>query len=67
MLLCSGPCKPYSRCRLSKAHIWLRETPGGRDFGMGRGGGGDGDEEISLRVTWDQGGRDPITARRDSK
>ncbi len=29
--------------------------------------GGDGDGEISLRATWDQGGRDPITPRRVSK
>ncbi len=29
--------------------------------------GGDGDREISLRATWDQGGRDHITARRVSK
>ncbi len=29
--------------------------------------GGDGKGEISLRATWDQGGRDPITARRVSK
>jgi hypothetical protein len=29
--------------------------------------GGDGDGEISLRATWDQGGRDPITQRRVSK
>jgi hypothetical protein len=27
-------------------------------------GNGDGNGEISLRATWDQGGRDPITARR---
>jgi hypothetical protein len=31
---------------------------------MGREWGGDGNGEISLRATWDQGGRDPITARR---
>jgi hypothetical protein len=31
---------------------------------MGRKWGGDGNGEISLRATWDQGGRDPITARR---
>jgi hypothetical protein len=37
---CCGPCKPDSRCRLSKAHIKLRKTPGGRDFGTGRGWGG---------------------------
>ncbi len=35
--------------------------------GMGRGWGGDGNGEISLRATWDQGGWDPITARRVSK
>ncbi len=29
--------------------------------------GGDGNGEISLRATWDQGGRDPITPRRVSK
>jgi hypothetical protein len=29
--------------------------------------GGDGNGEISLRATWDQGGRDPITSRRISK
>jgi hypothetical protein len=34
---------------------------------MGRGWGGDGDEEISLPATWNQGGRDPITARRVTK
>ncbi len=31
---------------------------------MGREWGGDGNGEISSRATWDQGGRDPITARR---
>jgi hypothetical protein len=31
---------------------------------MGREWGGDGNGEISLRATWDQGGWDPITARR---
>jgi hypothetical protein len=30
----------------------------------GGNGKGDGNGEISLRATWDQGGRDPITARR---
>ncbi len=35
--LCSGPWKPGSRCRLSKAHNWFGETPGGREFGMGKG------------------------------
>ncbi len=31
---------------------------------MGREWGGDGKGEVSLRVTWGQGGRDPITPRR---
>jgi hypothetical protein len=44
--------------------ILTLETPGGRDFGMGREWGGDGNGEISLRATWDHGGQDPITARR---
>ncbi len=61
---CSGSCEPDLRCRLSKARIYLRKTPGGRDFGMGREWGGDGNGEIRLRATWDQGGWDPITARR---
>jgi hypothetical protein len=34
---------------------------------MGREWGGDGNGEISLRATWDQGGRDLITPRRVSK
>jgi hypothetical protein len=37
------------------------------EFGMGREWGGDGKGEVSLRVTWGQGGRDPITPRRVSK
>ncbi len=40
----------------------------GKPQGVGnleRGGVGKG--EISLRATWDQGGRDPITQRRVSK
>ncbi len=57
-------CKPVLRCRLSKAHIWLGKPQGGRDLGLGREWGGDGNGEISLRATWDQGGWDPITARR---
>ncbi len=34
---------------------------------MGREWGGVEKGEVSSRVTWDQGGRDPITARRGSK
>jgi hypothetical protein len=37
------------------------------EFGMGREWGGVEKGEISSRVTWDQGGRDPIIARRVSK
>jgi hypothetical protein len=37
------------------------------EFGMGREWGGDGKGEVSLRVTWGQGGQDPITPRRVSK
>jgi hypothetical protein len=37
------------------------------EFGMGREWGGDGKGEVSLRETWGQGGRDPITPRRVSK
>jgi hypothetical protein len=44
--------------------IFNSGNPRGWDFGMGREWGGDGNGEISLRATWDQGGRDPITARR---
>jgi hypothetical protein len=34
------------------------------EFGMGREWGGVEKGEVSLRVTWYQGGRDPITPRR---
>jgi hypothetical protein len=37
------------------------------EFGMGRELGGDGKGEVGLRITWGQGGRDPITPRRVSK
>ncbi len=51
--------------------VSLRRTLGsGKPQGVGIlewGGDGDGDGEISLRATWNQGGRDPITARRVSK
>jgi hypothetical protein len=54
--------------RRSRDHevVVVRRTinPGGRDFGMGREWGEDGSREISLWATWDQGGRDPTTARR---
>jgi hypothetical protein len=60
---CSGPCKPDSRCRLSKAIF-----SSGKPQGVGiLEWGGDGNGEISLRATWGQGGPDPITSRRVSK
>ncbi len=37
------------------------------EFGMRGEWGGVEKGEVSLRVTWDQGGRDPITPRRVSK
>jgi hypothetical protein len=37
------------------------------EFGMGRELGGVEKGEVSLQVTWGQGGRDPITPRRVSK
>jgi hypothetical protein len=37
------------------------------EFGMGREWGGVKKGEVSLQVTLDQGGRDPITPRRVSK
>ncbi len=37
------------------------------EFEMGREWGGDGKGEVSLRVTWGQGGGDRITPRRVSK
>ncbi len=37
------------------------------EFEIGREWGGDGKGEVSLRVTWGQGGRDPIMPRRVSK
>jgi hypothetical protein len=52
---CSGPWKPGSWCRPSKAHNRFGEAPGGGK--LERGGNG----EVSLRATWDQGGRDRTT------
>ncbi len=37
------------------------------EFGMRREWGGVEKGEVSLRITWDQGGRDPIMPRRVSK
>ncbi len=60
---CSGPWKPGSQCRLCKAHNLFGETPGGREFGMGREWRGKGKGEVSLQATWGQGGRDRITPK----
>ncbi len=48
---------------LVRVHL-ARENPRGSGFLNGEGMRRDGSGEISLRVTWDQGGQDPITARR---
>ncbi len=58
-LNCSGPWKPGSRRRLS----W-RGVAGETREGVGNlGWGGDEKGEVSLQVTWDQGGRDRITPK----
>jgi hypothetical protein len=56
---CSGPWTPGSRCRLSKVHNWFGETPGVGNLELG----GNGEGEVSLRATWDQGGRDRFTPK----
>jgi hypothetical protein len=67
---CSGPWKPGSRCRLSKARGLLGKPKGGsgnprggREFGTGREWGGVEKEEVSLRATWDQGRQDRFTPK----
>ncbi len=49
--------KLRSWCRLSKAHNWFGETPGGRELEWG----GNGEGEVSLQATWDQGGQGRTT------
>jgi hypothetical protein len=41
--------------------IDLGKPQGVRKIGMGREWGGNGEGEVSLRATWDQGGRDRTT------
>ncbi len=60
---CSGLVSQCCDVVLVRAHL-AQENPRGSGFRNGEGLGGDGSGEISLRATWDQGGRDPITARR---
>jgi hypothetical protein len=60
---CSGLVSQCCDVVLVRAHL-ARENPRGSEFRNGEGTGGDGSGEISLRATWDQGGQDPITARR---
>ncbi len=62
---CSGPWKPGSRCRLSKARGLLGKPKGGegQEFGMGREWGGVEKGEVSLQATWDQGGQDRFTPK----
>jgi hypothetical protein len=56
-----GGCVPDRRSRDHEVVVVRRK------INLGTGNlewGGDGNGEISLRATWGQGGRDPITARR---
>ncbi len=61
--LCSGPWKPGSWCRLGKVHNLVGETLGCWEFGVGKEWGGNGEGDVSLQATWDQGGRDRITPK----
>ncbi len=49
--------EPVLRCRLSKGAHLTQGNPRGSGFLNGEQMGRDGNEEISLRATWDQGGR----------
>jgi hypothetical protein len=60
---CSGLVSQCCDVVLVRAHL-ARKNPRGSGFWNGEGIRGDGSGEISLRATWDQGGWDPITARR---
>jgi hypothetical protein len=64
---CSGPWKPESSRRLCWRRMLGKSEKARREFGRGRGWGGVEKREVSSRVTWDQGGRDPIMPRRVSK
>ncbi len=62
--MCSGLVSQFCDVVLVRRTSGWENPKGGRDFGLGREWGGDGNGEFSLRATWDQGGQDPITARR---
>ncbi len=66
-IICSGPWKLESSRRLCWRGMLGKSEKGCREFGMGRGWGGVEKGETSSRVTWNQGGRDPIMPRRISK
>jgi hypothetical protein len=53
---CSGLVSQCCDVVLVGAHL-ARENPRGSGFRNGEGMGRDGNGEISLRATWDQGGR----------
>jgi hypothetical protein len=53
---CSGLASQCCDVVLVGAHL-ARENPRGSGFRNGEGMGRDGNGEISLRATWDQGGR----------
>ncbi len=45
------------------AHNQIGDALKGWEFGMGKEWGGNGEGEVSLRATWDQGGRDHTTQK----
>jgi hypothetical protein len=55
-MYCARACGSGSQCRPNEC-IWIWETPGGRDFGWGVYEPGEGNGEVSLRATWERGGR----------
>ncbi len=64
---CSVLWKPGSSRHPSWCGVLGKSEKGCWEFGMRGEWGGVEEGEVSLRVTWDQGGRDPITPRRVSK
>ncbi len=48
---------------LVRRTTYFGETPGGREFGMGRELGVNEEGEVSSRATWGQGGRDRTTQK----
>jgi hypothetical protein len=59
--IAKGECKRAyglgSQCRPNECIFGSGKTPGGRDFGRGATWAGEGNEGVSLRATWERGGR----------